>query len=280
MQTIDPEMTDNEYIKNLCLISSDVLNGAGGIRHFFTTRKGGMSEGVWASLNIGINRGDKREHVEENFRRIARAVGFDVNNIAVTMQVHGDTVRTVDKGGSPYDPVPFPCDALITNKPGIALFAYGADCVTILLHDRTAGCIAAVHAGWRGTANGILKKTIEGLTAEYGSKPENVLAAIGPSIGRCCFEVDKAVYDALKETYPEIDEYTDIKGIKYYPDLKALNRVMLIRCGVLPDNISVSDECTKCNKELFWSHRRDGSDRGLQGAVIVMEGQVRETCVK
>lgn len=252
------------------IFSSRLLEEAGGVKHAFTTRKGGVSEGVYSSLNIGINRGDSRENVLENYRLLARALGFDESNVALTAQVHGDTIRIVEEGGGALDPVPFSCDALITNKPGIALFVFTADCVPVLLYDPAARCIGAIHAGWRGTANGIVAKTIKLMGSEYGSKPADILAAIGPSIGRCCFEVDKPVYSTLKETYPDIESYADIKGEKYFPDLKELNRVMLERCGIPAERISVSSECTKCDPSLFWSHRRDGNNRGLQGAVIIM----------
>ena len=151
------------------------------------------------------------------------------------------------------------------------MFVFTADCVPILLYDPAARCVGAVHAGWRGTANGILRKTVSMMGSQYGSKPSGILAAIGPSIGRCCFEVDLPVFDALKKTYPDIESFADIKGNKYYPDLKELNRVMLERCGVPAEQISVSPECTKCDHSMFWSHRRDGDKRGLQGAVIFME---------
>lgn len=263
--------TKTETANNICFFSSRTLENAGGVRHAFTTRKGGVSEGVYASLNIGVSRGDLSDNVLENYRLLAQALGFNENNVALTAQVHGDTVRIVEKGGSVFDRVHFSCDALITNRPDIALFVFTADCVPILLYDPAARCIGAVHAGWRGTANGILEKTVSMMSSQYGSKPSGLLAAIGPSIGRCCFEVDLSVYDALKKTYPEIGSYADLKGDKYYPDLKELNRVMLERCGVPAEKISVSSECTKCDPSMFWSHRRDGDKRGLQGAVILMK---------
>lgn len=251
-------------------VISDAFSKAGDIRHGFTTRNGGVSKGQFASLNIGISRGDEKEHVKHNYQIISQRIGFDPKNVALTSQIHGDNVRIVEQGGLFDEPVEERCDALITNKPGIALFVFTADCVPILLYDPVSRCIGAVHAGWRGTANGILRKTVNMMMSEYGAKPENIKAAIGPSIGSCCFEVDRAVYEKLKDVYPEMDSVTGKKGEKYYPDLKALNGSMLNWCGIKSESISVVDICTKCEHTMFWSHRRDGERRGLQGAVIVM----------
>lgn len=251
-------------------IVSEALSLAGSVRHGFTTRNGGVSEGQFRSLNLGINRGDKKEHVSRNYHIIAERIGFDPNNMALTSQVHGDNVRVIIQGGGFFEPAGGPCDALITNVQGIALIVFTADCVPILLYDPVSRCIGAVHAGWRGTANGILRKAVNMMAREYGARPGDIRAAIGPSIGRCCFEVDSEVYEKLKGAYPDIDSVTGRKEEKYYPDLKALNRSMLIRCGVDAGNVSVVGLCTKCGHEMFWSHRRDGERRGLQGAIIVM----------
>lgn len=242
-----------------------------GVQHGFTTKNGGVSEGYFRSLNIGINRGDLREHVAENYRILAESIDFDSDNVALTSQVHGKTVRVVRRGGSFDEPVKDPCDALITNKPGIALFVFTADCVPILLYDSVTRCIGAVHAGWRGTANGILRDTVEMMGSEYGARPESICAAVGPSIGRCCFEVDYEVYSRLRDVYSDINSFTDMKDEKYYPDLKELNRIMLLKCGLKEDNISTVELCTKCEIDMFWSHRRDGEKRGLQGAIIVLD---------
>jgi len=257
-------LTDGTYI------TSDVLSDVGGVRHGFTTRNGGVSEGQFESLNLGINRGDNKDHVRKNYHIIAGLMGFDPDNIALTWQVHGDDVRVVERGGRIEDPVEAPCDALITNVPGIALFVFTADCVPILLYDPDSRCIGAVHAGWRGTANGILGKTVNMMAGKFGAKPESIRAAIGPSIGGCCFEVDSDVYEKLKVMYPDIDTVTRKEELKYYPDLKELNRSMLERCGVRRENISVVGLCTKCEHGMFWSHRRDGERRGLQCGIIVM----------
>jgi|LSQX01.1.fsa_nt_gb YfiH family protein len=256
---------------NYSFIVSTQLSELKGVKHGFTTKKGGKSEGHLSSLNIGISRGDLKEHVAENYRILAESIGFEPDNVALTRQVHGKEVRIVNRGGAFDEDVKGPCDALITNVEGIALFVFTADCVPILLYDPTARCIGAVHAGWRGTANGVLRETIEMMKDEYGSEPSNICAAIGPSIGGCCFEVDFEVYSRLRDVYPNINCCTDKRGEKYYPDLKELNKAMLLKCGLKEDNISTVQLCTKCEENLFWSHRRDGEKRGLQGAVIVME---------
>lgn len=255
-----------EYLTAEC-ISGDVV-------HCFSTRYGGVSSGYLASLNLGVHRGDVFENVVENYRILGDAVGFLPENTVFNRQVHSDIVARVGKadcGHGLFLPVEEERDATITNEPDVALVAFGADCTTILLHDPVTGAIGAVHSGWRGTAMGIVKKTVERMEKEFGTKPENVQAAIGPCIGACCFETHDDVPNAMLAALGE-DARAAITqtGEKYHVDLKLLNRIWLERAGVR--KIDVSTDCTCCQPERFWTHRKVGNERGSLAAIIMRRG--------
>ena len=239
--------------------------------HAFTTRLGGVSEGVWASLNLGTHRGDVPERVLENHRRLAEAMGYDPARLVCTHQIHTDTVRVVtaaDHGQGIRISAP-DCDGLVTAEPGTALMAFSADCTLILLEDPVTGAVGAVHAGWRGTALGIVKKAVETMAEAFCSRPGDLRAAIGPCIDRCCFETKADVPEAMlaamgDEARATIDDHGN--GT-YHVDLKELNGIWLRRAGV--EHIETSCLCTACNTDRFWSHRRVGDARGVQAGVIV-----------
>lgn len=241
------------------------------VPHCFSTRLGGVSEGYLASLNLGINRGDKDENVLENYRILGSAVGFSPEKLVFTRQTHTDIVRKVDAsnaGEGLFRPVEPECDALVTNTPGLALAAFTADCTPILLHDPVTGAVGAVHAGWRGTVAGIAAKAVAAMAESYGSKPENIVAAIGPNIGLCCFETGEDVPQALRECLGgEAEPFIQAKGEKYLVDLKGANKRILERAGV--KTVEMSTECTCCNPERYWSHRKVGQARGSMAAIIL-----------
>ena len=244
------------------------------IPHAFTTRHGGVSEGIFASLNIALHRGDLDENVERNYEILAGALGFDLESLVLTRQTHSDIVRVVTKNDARgIDHRNYPeCDALITNDAGCALVVFTADCTPILLFDQVTGAVGAVHAGWRGTAADIAGKTVCAMVAELGCHPENIRAAIGPNIGYCCFETDRDVPEAITEAFGnEAEQFIRKEGEKYRVDLKAVNALALRRAGV--ENIEISEECTMCRPDRFWSHRITGAARGSQGAVIVCKGE-------
>lgn len=241
------------------------------VPHGFTTRLGGVSEGYLSSLNLGTSRGDDLKNVVENYRILGNALGFTPEDVVFAHQTHTDIIRVVtekDRGTGLFS-APFPpCDGLITNRPGVALMVFTADCTPILLHDPVTGAVGAVHAGWRGTAQDIGGKAVRAMVENFGCKPENIHAAIGPNIGSCCFETDRDVPDALLDTYgQEILPFITQKGEKFFPDLKKINAYSLKRAGIL--NPEVSTDCTCCQYERFWSHRKVGSARGSQGAIIL-----------
>ena len=239
--------------------------------HCFTTRLGGVSTGHLASLNLGAYRGDDPENVAENYRILSAALGFSTNKMVLAHQVHGDAVRVVAEhdclGSVSHRDYP-ECDALVTNTTGVALVVFTADCTPILLHDPVTGAVGAVHAGWRGTAAGIAAKTVQAMTAAFGSHPEDIRAAIGPNIGKCCFETDGDVPEAMVTALgAETKPFIEYRGEKFHVDLKGINALWLGRSGII--NIEISTDCTACAPNRFWSHRITGGRRGSQGGIIV-----------
>lgn len=246
---------------------SDILKSS----HGFTTRRGGVSQGHLASMNLGVHRGDDPANVLENYRILGETVGFDPKKLVCAVQVHRDDVLLAtekDWGKGLYEHTDYEADGLITNVPGTALIVYSADCGTILIEDRETGAVGACHAGWRGTALGIAEKTARAMMQKFGSRPENLYAALGPCIGQACFETDGEVPEAMRTLLGDAAEPAiRQKGEKYHVDLKAINRIFLERAGIR--HIDVSPLCTACDPELFWSARRHGDHRGSLGSVIV-----------
>lgn len=250
-----------------------------GTAHCFSTRFGGVSEGILESLNLGVHRGDRPRNVWENYRRLGEAVGFAPKQTVFTRQVHSAVVCRVgrkDCGSGLVWPVEEARDGLVTNEPGVALTIFSADCTPVLLYDPIAGAIGAAHAGWRGTAAGIAARAVEAMQREFGSRPENIRAAIGPCIGPCCFETDADVPQAMLAALgEEAQRAIRPAGNKYYVNLKDLNALWLERAGVC--RVDISCDCTACQPQRFWSHRKVGGARGSLAAVIMLpEGEPKE----
>ena len=256
---------------DLLYVTSDLLT-APELTHAFSTRQGGVSKAPWDSLNLGVGRGDDLKDVEENYRRFCAALEMPLERVVLTKQVHEDTVRIVteaDAGKGLYRQRDYTADAFLTDVPGLPLIAFGADCIVILLFDPVKRCVGAVHSGWRGTAQGILKKAAETMCRQYGSRPADIRAAIGPGIGACCFETDDDVPEALCAALgEEALTYMEKQGSKWHVDLKAVNAHWLRLAGV--EQIDICPLCTACRPDLFWSHRKMGAARGGQVAAIAL----------
>ena len=253
-----------------------VCDGLQGTVHGFSTRKGGVSPAPWDSLNLRPGQGDGPEKLRENYRRFFAALGLDETRAVLSQQTHTANIRTVtaeDAGKGLLRPRDYTdVDALITDVPGLPLTVFSADCGTVLLYDPVHQAIGAVHAGWRGCAAGIVEKTVAAMGAAYGSRPAELLAALGPCIGPCCFETDGDVPEAMQAALEaDADTYITVKGPKFHVDLAGLNRQWLLRAGLLPERIEVSGICTACRPDLFWSHRKMGDQRGVQVAVISLK---------
>ena len=260
----------NHEQNDLVWLTSPLLEG---VRHGFSTRRGGVSPAPWDTLNLGPGRGDAPENVRENYRRFFGCTGAVPERAVLSLQVHRDDVRlctAADAGKGLVRERDYEADALITAERDLPLVVFSADCGTVLLHDPDAGCVGAVHAGWRGCAAGIAEKTVREMIRLLGARPERILAALGPCIGKCCFETDSDVPEAMRTSAlgAEAEPYLERRGEKWHVDLAGLNRQWLLRAGVAPDHIDVCGLCTACRPDLFWSHRKMGEARGVQAAVI------------
>lgn len=259
--------------QGITFLASDGIDATGNVAHGFSTRMGGVSEGMWASLNLSANRGDDPDHVRENCRRFFAAIGAQGDRLARTNQVHSDGVRIITTADSKTDlceKVDYEADALVTAVPGVTLMIAIADCVPILLYDPVRRVVAAVHAGWRGTAEGVVTRTVERMEDVYGCRPGDILAAIGPSIGPEHFETHEDVPNAMMSSLATLAlQHIQIKeNGKFSVDLKGLNKLRLEQAGLNPDNIAISSECTGCDENKYWSHRKLGNNRGSMAAAI------------
>lgn len=250
-----------------------------GVVTCFSTRLGGKSACGIEGMSPDPWKGQPIEIVRENCAELGAAAGFKAEDMYITSQVHGDTIKKVsveERGTGLFLPVKMDADALITDKPRVALTIRTADCTPILIYDPVRRAIGAAHAGHKGTALDIVGKTVRRICEEYGSKPQDMYAAIGPCISKCCFETDGDVPAAMKEVLGDAAESAVTekvipgKGLKYYVDLKAINKMLLERAGINAENIEIAEHCTYCESDLFWSHRKMGKLRGSLAAVIML----------
>ena len=245
------------------------------VKHLYSTRRGGVSTGYFGPMNLGFTRGDDRFAVIENFRRISYVTGIYPGDMVFSDQVHGDKILYVDqqdRGKGIYSPKEMRgVDGLITDKSKVCLVTFYADCVPLFFLDPVKKVIGLAHAGWRGTVLEIGRKMVERFCKDFGSKPSDILAGIGPSIGPCCFEVGQDVEGEFAVAFPAwrdmIIRPAETPG-KSYVDLWTTNRLILEKAGVRPEHITVTDLCTKCHDEYFHSHRRMGNERGTQAAFL------------
>lgn len=263
------------YLENkdgVVTLKCRALDAIPGLRHGFSTRHGGVSEGYLASMSFSYDR-EPEERVDENFRRFSLANGLPFESLVLTHQTHTACVATVDEGykNQGRHRKLRDTDGLVTATKGLGLICFTADCVPLLLADPECGIVAAVHAGWRGTVGGIAGEAVRKMVA-LGARPERIVAAIGPSIGPCCFEVG-----------PEVQkEFTDRFGIKLpivpsrreghtMVDLWQANEFILQEAGLGKDHIYSSKICTVCNNRDFYSHRYTNGMRGSLIGAIAME---------
>ena len=241
-------------------------------RHVFTTRLGGVSTGDLQSLNLSVRRGDTPENVRENFRRVSAACGMDLSRMVYARQVHGTEVhpaRAAELQASELEPR-FLCDGFVTNEPGVPVAVFMADCLPVLLHDPVHQVVGAVHCGWRSSVGDILAEALRQMTA-LGASVSEVRAAIGPGIGWDHFEVGPEVVEAADRLIGDASPFVRAgTGGRPMLDLKGVNAERLRQLGVEAEHISVSDLCTMCMPDEFWSHRATNGRRGVQAAVITL----------
>ena len=241
--------------------------------HGFSTRIGGASVlSHTSSLNLAFGRGDDRDTVLCNVSRFADAVGFPADELISVPQIHSDVIIDANKemlGEGVFKDTDKAGDGYIITERGVFAAVKTADCVPILIADKNKKAVCAVHSGWRGTAKTISKNAINKMTDEYKIPKDDIICAIGPAIGKCCFEISNEVVEALSHIC-YYDKYVNKKSNgKYMLDLKGINKQILINCGIKEENIDVSNICTKCDKDLFYSYRRQGESAGRNAAFIM-----------
>ena len=236
----------------------------------FSTRDGGVSKGIYSSMNFSFDRGDDYENVYKNYELFLDTMNIKPENCVCTKQTHTTNVIAVDYNmagmgltrARNFDNV----DGLVTNEPGLCLITYFADCVPVYFIDPVNRCIGASHSGWRGTVADITHETVQLMNRTYGSKPENIHAFIGPSICQDCYEVDEAVAEKFRSAYSRNEIGMILyhtTGDKYQLNLQAANYFNMIHAGIKPDNIGISDICTSCNSDWLFSHRASHGKRGV-----------------
>lgn len=250
-----------------------------GIIHGFSTRLGGVSRGIYSSMNLSFTRGDEEEAVKENYRRIAQAIGFRTDDIVTSDQTHTANVRKVteaDRGKGITVPRDYQdVDGMVTNVPGLVLTTFYADCVPLYFADPVKRVIGLSHSGWRGTVAKIGKVTVEKMKEEYGCHPEDILAAIGPSICQDCYEVSEDVFMQIEAIMPENagrEFFYQKENGRYQLNLWKVNEQILQNAGILKEHICVTDLCTCCNPSIFFSHRASGGKRGNLSAFLGIRG--------
>lgn len=247
----------------------------GVVEHLFSTRMGGVSRGVYSTMNFSFTRGDEKEAVEENYRRAAALFGRQTSDIVCTDQTHTTNIRCVtneDKGKGVTRPRDYhDVDGLVTDEPGIILAAFTADCVPLYFLDPVKRVIGLAHSGWRGTVGRIGGGMVRLMQDKYGCRKENILAAVGPSICADCYEVSEDVAGVFRKSFGDSVLRDGAAKGKYQLNLWKANELVLLQAGLSGEQITVTDICTRCNAEYLFSHRASGGKRGNLGAFLMLK---------
>ncbi len=253
------------------------LNEIPFINHAFSTRLGGVSKNEFTSMNLFFGRGDSDKNVTENYKLFCKAAGFEYESLVASSQIHETVVRRVSKehrGIGIYKPKDLlSVDAFVTNDPKVTLVTYYADCTPIFFVDTYKKAIGLAHAGWRGTVGNIVGEVVKSMKAEFDTDPKDLVCAIGPVIGACCYEVSADCADEFRKLFDEQSGVINLtqKPDKFMIDLALANSLLLQRVGVCKENIEISDLCTKCNSDLLWSHRATNGKRGTMAAFMCLK---------
>lgn len=251
-----------------------LLEDTGLVKHAFSTKLGGVSKGYFESLNFAFTRGDEDSDVLENFSRMAEAMGVDKERFVMSRQTHTTNVVRVDDSDAgrgilrqrSFENI----DGLVTNTPGLTLVTSYADCVPLYFLDTKNKAIGLSHSGWRGTVKRMGKVTLQKMAEEFGTNPEDVIACVGPSICKASYEISEEVAVEFKREFGDrADEILEDKHNGHYQlDLWEANRIVLTEAGILPEHLAVTNICTYCNPDIFYSHRRTGDKRGNMCAFL------------
>jgi len=251
---------------SISYLQAPIFSGCDFLIHAFCARQGGVSQDEYASLNVSFNEGDEEVSVLQNWGRLSKAFAIPLEQFLVVNQVHGDEIFVIPPHGGYFSSrSELNYDAIVTNRTNLAICIKTADCVPVFFVDRVKRIIAVVHAGWRSSALGISAKVIGLMQNQYTSSLQNILVAIGPSIGKCCYQVDSVVADAFRrQKNHKIYLLPANVGNKWMLDLPEANRRQILDCGVPEKNIEISGYCTMCNQDIFFSHRGAGGITGRQ----------------
>lgn len=257
-------------IEDRVYLKSEILSKIDTAEHFFTTKTGGYSNGKITGLNLGFRVGDNPDSVKRNYIQISQDFGIPFKKITAAKQVHSADIRIVTETECGYGvnhlDKTFEADGLITNCKNIPIMVFYADCVPILLIDETVGVIAAIHSGWRGTVAKIARTAVLLMNEKFGAQPQNIKAAIGPSIGKCCFETGEEVASNFEDAFVSC-----LPEGKFKVDLWGANKQMLLETGLSSNNIEILQMCTMCHHELLYSYRAHGGATGRMGALIMLK---------
>ena len=274
----DERQIFREIEKEVPYLEYPLLTDTQIVHHGFSTRLGGVSQGCYASMNLSFTRGDDEAAVRENYHRIAKSIGVKCENMVLSQQTHTTNVRVVtekDKGKGIVKPLDYTdVDGMVTNIHGICLVTFYADCVPLYFVDPVQKAIGLSHSGWRGTVGKIGKETIRKMEEQYGSDPKDILAAVGPSICKDCYEVSEDVILEFQKNFKERywkDLFYRKENGKYQLDLWKANEIIFKESGILPEHIAVTNVCTHCNSEILYSHRTSGDRRGNLAAFLALK---------
>jgi YfiH family protein len=248
------------------------MSQTGVVRHAFSTRLGGSSEPPYDSLNLGFGSGDSRACVLRNRVRLGRAIGFLADDLMTLRQVHDNRIIALTEASDLSHVRGMPGDGLITNRAHLPLAVITADCFPVVLMAQSLPAVGILHAGRKGTAAGIVPAAIARMGTEFGVSPTALFAAIGPGIGRCCYEVDDASAEAFRSQFgPDAQVYWPSRAGHLYLDLQQAISLQLRAAGVLSTQVWSANLCTACHPEWFYSYRRDGPHSGRMLNVVMLE---------
>lgn len=268
----EEHILEEKQVGEVLYLSYPMLEKTGMVTHCFSTRIGGVSEGIYGSMNLSYSRGDDEGAVRENYRRMADALGVSEESFVFSAQTHTTNVQKVteDNRKDKFQDV----DGLITNVPGVCLVTSYADCVPLYFIDVKNKAIGLSHSGWRGTVGKIGAVTLRKMSEEYGTDPRDVIAAIGPSICQECYEVSEDVIEQFKNAF-DSSHWSELfyqkENMKYQLNLWKANEIILLEAGVKKENLAVTNVCTCCNSELLYSHRASKGQRGGLAAFMALK---------
>ncbi len=264
MSVFESKTMNINFKKAVSYLTFKNLESYNFFKHAYSTRLGGISSDEFKSLNLGFKTKDSFENVNKNFDIFCDAFGTERKNLAITSQIHGDKIKCIHKNEvdsfTEFDGY----DGLITDEAGISLATFHADCLAVYMIDVKKKVVGLAHAGWRGTVKSIAVKLAEKFISTYNSSINDIVCALGPSIGKCCFEVSSDTIEEFKKL--AIPETYIFEGNKI--SLSEVNKQLLIKFGMKKENIFTSDVCTMCNHDLLFSHRKTGGKRGTNAAFI------------